>query len=107
MSQEWTPPPAAGTPTSVPNYLVLAIISLFCCLPLGIVAVIFAAQVNGKVAAGDTAGALDASKKAKMFSYISIGLGLAGIICYVLFFPIMGVGMGLGGRPHYLRPNHT
>ena len=97
MSQDWTPPPASGTTTSVPNYLVPAIISLFCCLPLGVVAVIFAAQVNGKAAAGDTAGALDASKKAKMFSYISIGLGLAGIICYVLFVVIMGVGMGLAG----------
>jgi hypothetical protein len=30
-----------------------------------------------------------------MFAYISIGLGLAGIICYVLFFLIMGIGLGL------------
>jgi hypothetical protein len=97
MSQEWTPPPSSGAPASVPNYLVPAIISLFCCLPLGIVGVIFAAQVNTKVAAGDTAGALDSSKKAKMFSFIAIGLGLAGIICYVLFVVIMGVGMGLAG----------
>ena len=97
MSEQWTPPPASGTPASVPNYLVPAIISLFCCLPLGIVGVIFAAQVNGKVAAGDTAGALDSAKKAKMFSFIAIGLGLLGVICYVLFFVIMGVGMGLAG----------
>jgi Interferon-induced transmembrane protein len=88
MSQEWTPPPAAGA--NVPNYMIPAIISLFCCLPLGIAGVIFAAQVNTKVAAGDTAGALDSSKKAKMFSYIAIGLGLAGIICYVLFFVVIG-----------------
>jgi len=96
MSQDWTPPPASGASSNVPNYLVLAIISLFCCLPLGVVAIIFAAQVNGKVAAGDTAGALDASKKAKMFSYISIGLGLAGILCYVLLL-ILGIGMGVAG----------
>ena len=97
MSQEWTPPPSSGAPASVPNFLIPAIISLFCCLPLGIAAVIFAAQVNTKVAAGDTAGALDSSKKAKMFSFISIGLGLAGILCYVLIWVILGVGMVAGG----------
>ena len=97
MSQEWTPPPSSGAPASVPNFLVPAIISLFCCMPLGIVAVIFAAQVNGKVAAGDTAGSQDSARKAKMFSYIAIGLGLLAIICYVLFFLIMGVGLGIAG----------
>jgi hypothetical protein len=65
-------------------------------LPGGVIAIIFAAQVNGKVAAGDTAGALDASKKAKMFAYISIGLGLAGILCYVLLL-LLGIGMGVAG----------
>ena len=97
MSQEWTPPPSSGAPASVPNYLVPAIISLFCCTPLGIVAVIFAAQVNTKLAAGDTAGALDASKKAKMFSFISFGLWLLAVVCYVLFVVIMGVGLGVAG----------
>jgi hypothetical protein len=95
MSQDWTPPPASGTTTTVPNYLIPAIISLFCCLPGGIVAVIFAAQVNGKVQAGDIEGATASAKKAKMFSFISIGLGLAAIVCYVLFFLIMGIGLGL------------
>jgi hypothetical protein len=98
MSQQWTPPSAGGAPGSVPNYLVVAIISLFCCMPLGIAAIIFATQVNSKVAAGDMAGALDASKKAKMFSFISIGLGVAGILIYILFI-ILTVGISaLGSR---------
>ena len=84
MSQNWTPPPAGGSAT-VPNYMVPAIISIFCCWPLAIPAIIFAAQVNGKVAAGDTPGAQDASKKAKMFSFIAIGLGLVGIVIYVIW----------------------
>lgn len=93
MSQPWTPPPPpAGGSASVPNYLIPAILSLFCCWPLAIVAIIFAAQVNGKVAAGDMAGAVDASKKAKLFSFISIGIGLVvGLIYLVL--TLLGVGL--------------
>ena len=96
MSEQWTPPSAGGAPGSVPNYLVVAIISLFCCMPLGIAAIIFATQVNGKVAAGDMAGALDASKKAKMFSFIAIGLGLAFILIYIIFL-VLTVGLSALG----------
>jgi len=93
MSQNWTPPPPpAGGSGTVPNYLVPAIISIFCCWPLAIPAIIFATQVNGKVAAGDIAGAQDASKKAKMFAFIAIGLGLLGILIYVIML-VLGVGL--------------
>src|SRR5918992_913298 len=93
MSQNWTPPPPpAGGSAPVPNYLVPAIISIFCCWPLAIPAIIFATQVNGKVAAGDIAGAQDASKKAKMFSFIAIGLGLLGILIYII---MLALGVGL------------
>ncbi|HSE21088.1 MAG TPA: CD225/dispanin family protein [Pyrinomonadaceae bacterium] len=90
MSQEWTPPPAAGAHDKVPNYLVLAILSALCCFPLGIISIVFAAQVNGKVAAGDMAGALDASKKAKLFGYIFLGLGVLGWGGYLLFAFVIG-----------------
>lgn len=40
------------------NYLALSIVTtLFCCQILGIVALIYAAQVNSKFIAGDYAGA--------------------------------------------------
>ncbi|HVQ36905.1 MAG TPA: CD225/dispanin family protein [Pyrinomonadaceae bacterium] len=93
MSQQWNPPPAGGGTTTVPNYLVPAILSIFCCWPLGIVAIIFAAQVNGKVTSGDLAGAADASKKAKMFSFIAIGIGAVVGLIYVLMM-LLGIGMG-------------
>jgi len=96
MSQNWTPPPAGGSAT-VPNYLVPAIISIFCCWPLAIPAIIFATQVNGKVAAGDIAGAQDASKKAKMFSFIAIGIGVAIWLIYGIMM-ILGMGMSTMSR---------
>jgi hypothetical protein len=88
MSQNWTPPPAGGSAT-VPNYLVPAIISIFCCWPLAIPAIIFATQVNGKVAAGDIAGAQDASKKAKMFSFIGLGIGIVGWIIGIIYWIVV------------------
>src|SRR5258706_4229099 len=88
MSQTWTPPPASGGGSAtVPNNLVLAILSIFCCWPLAIAAIIFATQVNSKLAAGDIAGAQEASAKAKKFSYIAIGIGL---VCYVILGLIYG-----------------
>ena len=99
MSTNWTPPPPpAGGSATVPNYLVPAIISIFCCWPLAIPAIIFATQVNGKVAAGDLAGAQDASKKAKMFSFLAIGLGLAGILIYIIMVLVLCVGGAMMGN---------
>ena len=97
MSQNWTPPPPAGGSATVPNNMVPAIISIFCCWPLAIPAIIFASQVNGKAAAGDMAGAQDAAKKAKMFAFIAIGLGVAGILIYVIML-VLGVGLSAIGN---------
>ena len=97
MSQNWTPPPAGGGSATVPNYMVPAIISIFCCWPLAIPAIIFAVQVNNKVQAGDIAGAQDASKKAKMFSFIAIGLGVLCIVIYVIMM-VLGVGLSALGN---------
>jgi hypothetical protein len=90
MSQNWTPPPAGGTAT-VPNYLVPAILSIICCWPLGIPAIVFATQVNKKIEAGDIQGAEDSSKKAKMFGFIGIGVGILTWIVSI----ILGISFGL------------
>ncbi len=73
-------------PEKVPNYLVQSIlVTLFCCLPFGIAAIVFAAQVNGKVAAGDIAGAWESSNKAKMWCWWSFGLGIVVNLIAVIF----------------------
>src|SRR5437867_2188534 len=67
-------------PPYVSNYLVFAILTtVLCCLPAGIPAIVYAAQVNSKLQAGDIAGATLASKNAKMWCWIAAGAGL--VVC--------------------------
>jgi hypothetical protein len=80
----------------VPNYLVPAIISAVCCFPLGIISIVFAAQVNGKVAAGDIAGAMQASKLAKILSFVFIGLAVLGWGGYLIIWVLIGGAAFLG-----------
>src|SRR5436309_6780921 len=91
MSQNWTPPPPTGTSATVPNYLVIAILSIFCCWPLAIPAIIFATQVNSKVATGDIAGAQESSQKAKKFAMIGIIVGAVCWVLLILFYLIVGI----------------
>ena len=97
MSQQWSSPSAAGGTQEVQNYLIPAILStIFCCLPLGVVSIIFATQVNSKVASGDIAGAQEASKKAKMFMFIALGLGVLTWVCVIIMW-IFVFGMAAVG----------
>ncbi|MGZ5445608.1 MAG: CD225/dispanin family protein [Thermoanaerobaculia bacterium] len=73
-------------PLQIPNYLWQSIVvTLCCCVPLGIVGIVFAAQVKSKLAQGDIAGARDASQKAKMFALIGFGVGVV-LTIYMVFF---------------------
>ena len=83
------------TSQQVPNYLVQSIlVTLFCCLPLGIVSIVFAAQVNSKLEAGDYEGAVAASKNAKNFALAGF---IAGLVVLVLYIALIVLGALLGG----------
>ena len=98
VSHHAPPPVAAGPPPAgmasatvpiqphVPNYLVQSILAtLCCCLPFGVVAIIYAAQVNSKLSAGDTAGAMAASRNARLWCWISLATGLVFTVIYFAF----------------------
>ena len=83
---------AAQPPTIPTTYLWQSIVvTILCCLPLGIPAIVFAAQVNSKVAAGDMAGAEEASRKARMWCWIAFGAGLAAVVISIILQVIFGV----------------
>jgi hypothetical protein len=71
----------------IENNLVLAIVvTVLCCLPCGIVGIVYAAQVNPKAMTGDLAGARESAQRAKLWSYWGLGLGFALYAVYALFF---------------------
>lgn len=67
----------------VPSHLVKAILSTcLCFVPLGIVAIVFASQVNVRLEYRDQAGAIKASRQASFYGNLGIWLG-------VLFYVMM------------------
>ncbi|MCM1076128.1 MAG: CD225/dispanin family protein [Bacteroides sp.] len=69
-----------GTPPPMPdNYLIWSILAtICCCLPTGIIAIIYASKVSPAYYRGDYMAAMDASSKAQMWLIISF---VAGLIC--------------------------
>ncbi|MDG5799905.1 CD225/dispanin family protein [Marinilabiliaceae bacterium ANBcel2] len=66
------------------------LVTLFCCLPFGIVGIVNAAKVESRFYAGDVQGAFRTSANAKKWTTLSFWFGLAaGIIGF--FFGILGV----------------
>lgn len=74
-------------PPKIPNYVVHSIVAtLCCCLPFGIVALVYAAQVNTKLAAGDEAGARESSAKAKTWVTVAFFGWVTLVIASVALF---------------------
>ncbi len=82
---------APGPPPD--NNLVWAILTtVFCCLPLGIVAIIKSTQVSGLWAQGQFDAARKSADDAKKFSMWAAIAGVAVIVIYIIFIVIIGIG---------------
>lgn len=72
-----------------PSYLAWAIIStLCCCMPFGIVAIIYASKVNSLWLRGDVYGAQKASQRAQLWTILAIVLGLIANFFVALLNPV-------------------
>lgn len=73
-------------PKMPPAYLVWAVVmTVLCCLPAGIVAIIFSSQVSSKYYAGDIEGAQRASDRAQIWIIVSFVLG---VLTNTLYLPV-------------------
>ncbi|TDS13865.1 CD225/dispanin family protein [Sphingobacterium paludis] len=87
--------PNTGRPPR--TYLVESILAtLFCCLPLGIPAIVYASRVEGKFYRGDYSGAEADSANAKKWLFINLGLSVGLWILYFLIFGFAMFGAMLG-----------
>ena len=87
---EWDDSPRGAKP---PNYLAFSIITtLFCCWIFGVIAIIYAAQVDAKWASGDYRGAEAASATAKLWCWLSFGSMFVIMGIYLVFVALVAAG---------------
>lgn len=87
------------TRPQIPDYLVWSILeTLCCCVPLGIVAIVFSVKANSAKQQGDYQTAMECANKAKMYLWIGFGFGLLVIILNIVI-QIAGVSNGVPVQP--------
>jgi hypothetical protein len=83
-----------GPRPAVPNYLVHSIVAtVCCCVPFGIPAIIYAAQVNSKLALGDIPGAMASSRAARTWCWVAFAAGALVSLGYaaLMMFNVAGL----------------
>ena len=79
-------------PKKPDNYLVWAILStLLCCLPLGIVSIVYSTKVDSLYFNGQYEEAAAKAKSAKTWAIVSAVSGVAVIIIYVVMVFVVGM----------------
>lgn len=86
-----TPPPPPGgmhqRPYKPDNYLILSILcTLFCCLPLGIVSIVYSSKVDNLYYNQDYAGAERASRQARNWCIASVVVNVVAVALYFILF---------------------
>ena len=72
-------------------YLVVSIIStLCCCIPFGIVAIVFSAKINSAVTSGNMEEAKKAAKTAKIWIIVAVVAGLIANIAFLVITAMSG-----------------
>jgi len=102
--QESSFPPPLNLPYNTPmvetppkNWLIESIlVTLFCCLPLGIVGIIHATKVDTLWTTGQREAAYKASKEAGKWTKIGAILGLIWVVIVFIYMILFGVLAGLG-----------
>lgn len=78
-----------SSPPTVPNYLPWAIVAtILCCIPGGIVAIVYSNKANTLAAAGDIASARRSADSARVWLIISVIVGVLASI-FLLFIGIV------------------
>ena len=73
-------------------YLVVSIIStLCCCIPFGIVAIVFSAKINSAVNSGNAEEARKSAKTARIWIIVAFAAGIISAILYIALMAFIGV----------------
>ena len=84
-------------PPQIPTYLWQSIVvTILCCLPLGIPAIIYASQVNTKLVQGDIEGAKETSRKARTWCWIAFGVGIGLQLIWIVTYALIGAAALMG-----------
>ncbi len=80
------------------SWLVWSILAtILCCLPFGIVGIVFASKVDGLWNSGQQQQAVAMAKKARTWTIVAIAAGVAGALIYGILIALGVSVMGMDG----------